>query len=442
MAAAPRSLTAVQLLICGIAALGFAFDLYELVVLSVVVRPALAGMGNLQPGNPNFNLWVALLFYLPALVGGVFGLLGGYLTDLFGRRRVLVWSILIYALSAFCASHANTLLEFLIFRCTTTIGVAVEYPAAIAWLAELFANSKQRESILGYTQGAVGLGGLMATGAYYLAVTYAEHLPVIHGGHEAWRYTLLFGLFPAVPLMLVRPFLPESPTWREKRSEGTLKRPSIAELFGPALKKSTIVTALLVACLYAIAFGVLQQTPRMVPGLPQVHGLAARQTEQAVGGVQFIAEAGTFAGRLLFAVLIVWVASQRRFLRMLLVFGLLVFFPVYSYTATHSLTLLRFGIFLCAVFMNIPMSFMWNYLPRIYPTHLRGTGESFAFNVGGRMLGTLAVVLTTQLANIIPGAGPASRLAHSAAVVVVVVYTIALVASSWLHEPESTRLPE
>jgi hypothetical protein len=36
-----------------------------------------------------------------------------------------------------------------------------------------------------------------------------------------------------------------------------------------------------------------------------------------------------------------------------------------------------------------------DYLPRVYPTDLRGTGESFAANVGGRMIGTSAALLTT-----------------------------------------------
>ena len=50
----------------------------------------------------------------------------------------------------------------------------------------------------------------MATGAYYLAVTYAERLPPIAGGHAAWRYVLLLGLAPALVLAAVRPFLPET----------------------------------------------------------------------------------------------------------------------------------------------------------------------------------------------------------------------------------------
>jgi hypothetical protein len=112
------------------------------------------------------------------------------------------------------------------------------------------------------------------------------------------------------------------------------------------------------------------------------------------------------------------------------------------YAATHSLVLLKYGIFLAGLLMNAPMSLLWNYLPRIYPTHLRGTGESFAFNVGGRILGTSAAILTTRLADVMPGAGPATRLAASAGAVVILVYSISLIASCWLLEPEGGQLPD
>src|SRR5580700_8170979 len=249
-------LTPVQWVICGVAALGFAFDLYETLVMPLIARPALTALGHFKPGSPGSNLWVGLLFYLPLASGGVFGLLGGYLADLLGRRRILVWSILLYALSACAASFALTLPQLLFFRCTTIVGVSVEYVAGVAWVAELFPNPKQRESVLGYTQAAFGLGGLMVTGVYYVAVTYAERFPAIHGSHEAWRYTLLARMIPAIPLIVARPFLPESPIWQEKKSKGTLERPSFAQLFRPALRKTTLVATFLVACSYALASGV------------------------------------------------------------------------------------------------------------------------------------------------------------------------------------------
>src|SRR5215471_12323896 len=94
---AAQRLTPVQWVICIIAAIGFAFDTYALLVAPLIMGPALAELGHLRPRTPEFNYWVGLLFYVPAVAGGIFGLLGGYLTDLFGRRRILVWSILLYA---------------------------------------------------------------------------------------------------------------------------------------------------------------------------------------------------------------------------------------------------------------------------------------------------------------------------------------------------------
>jgi MFS family permease len=435
-------LTPVQWLICAVAALGFAFDLYEFVALPLVVRPALITLGNLNPGSPAFNRWVGLLIYVPLACGGLFGLLGGYLTDLLGRRRVLVWSILLYAFSACAAGFAATVTQLLIFRCLTIIGTCVEYVAGVAWVAELFSNPKQRESVLGYTQAAIGLGGILVTGVYYIAVTFGEYFPGILGGHAAWRYTLLAGLIPAIPLILIRPFLPESPVWREKKSSGKLKRPSVVELFRPALRKTTVVSVLLVACSFALASGVTQHTPRMVPGLPEVRSLAPRQVEQAVSGVQLFQELGTIAGRLLFAVLVVRIAAQRSLLRIFLVPGLIVFSCVYFFAATHSLVLLRCGVFLAALFLNGPFSLWGNYLPRVYPTHLRGTGESFALNIGARVIGASAAVLTTQLANVMPGAGAAARLAYSAGTVAVFAYLLSLIGSFWLREPEGNQLPD
>src|SRR5205085_4013152 len=63
----------------------------------------------------------------------------------------------------------------------------------------------------------------------------------------------------------------------EKKAAGTLKRPNPAELFRPALRKTTLITTLLVACSYGAAFGALLHLPRIVPGLPQVLHLTRQQ---------------------------------------------------------------------------------------------------------------------------------------------------------------------
>src|SRR5690349_5886282 len=111
-----QRLTPVQWTVCVIAAIGFAFDIYELLMLPLVVGPALQELGGFTRGTPEFAKWFGLLFYVPAVCGGIFGLLGGYLTDWFGRRRVLTWSILLYAFSAFFAGYSTSLGMLLFFR--------------------------------------------------------------------------------------------------------------------------------------------------------------------------------------------------------------------------------------------------------------------------------------------------------------------------------------
>src|ERR1041384_4302875 len=120
-------LTKLQWLIGVIAAIGFAFDSYELLMLPLIVRPALSELLHVPPNSPVINDWAGIIFYVPAIAGGIFGLLGGYLTDLLGRRRVLVWSILLYAGSAFAAGFSTSMTMLLVLRTTKFIGVCVEF---------------------------------------------------------------------------------------------------------------------------------------------------------------------------------------------------------------------------------------------------------------------------------------------------------------------------
>jgi len=441
-ATATTRLTGVQWVIIVIAAIGFAFDSYELLMLPLIARPALAELLAVPPASPVVNEWAGFLFYVPAVAGGIFGLLGGYLTDLFGRRAILVWSILLYAVSAFAAGFATSVGWLLFWRCCTFVGVCVEFVAAVAWLSELFPNAKQREAIVGYTQTLGSFGGLMATFGYYLAVTYGHLLPEVRGGHEAWRYTLMSGIVPAIPLILVRPFLPESPTWKEKKRAGTLRRPSFGELFRPQFRTTTIVTTIMMAAAYAAAFGAIQQAPRIVPGLEEVRQLPRAAVEQTVSVVQSFQEFGGLTGRILMAYLAVRILSRRHLVRLFQVPGLAIVALVFAVAGTSSLTLLQWGMFVYGITTIGQFSFWGNYLPRVYPTYLRGTGESFAANVGGRMFGTSAALLTTQLTNYMPGASVPTRLAYASALVGTAAYVLGLAASYWLPEPKSEELPD
>lgn len=489
---APRRFTIVVWLILIIASIGFAFDIYELLMLPLILRPALEQLVGAKPGTELFNTWLGVMFYVPAFAGGLFGLLGGYLTDRLGRRRVLTWSIMLYALSAFLAGFSTNIWMLLVLRCTTFIGVCVEFVAAVAWLAELFPEMRQRERVLGYTQAFSSIGGLLvavANGiavrlwdAHYLApLVMPESLAVILGqipqespGGEpytmAWRYTLMSGLIPALPLVIIRPFLPESPVWEQKRREGTLKRPSLLAVFAPELRRTTIVTTLMFACSYGAAFGAIQMIPQIVPGLSDVkEANADKPVPQQKSYEQLIAseytkiqELGGLTGRFLLALLAARIISRRRLLWTFQVPGLFIvplsfamFLNIENrtwfeldlssiYIGRLPFTTASIALFLCGLVVVAQFSFWGNYLPRVYPVHLRGTGESVAANIGGRMIGTCFAAVTSFLAlqPFIPGESPPQKVAYAAAIVAAFVFLVGFGLSFLLPEPKESPLPE
>ena len=448
-------LTPIQWLICVIAVIGFAFDTYEILMLPLIARPALLELTGAQPGSPEFQMWVGRLFYIPAVAAGIFGLLGGYLTDRFGRRRVLTFSILLYGVAAFSSGYATSIEMLLVLRCLVYVGVCVEFIAAVAWLAELFPDPMQRERVLGYTQACSNFGGLMVASANGLCIVYADSLPAIGGfglsitdPHAAWRYTLMTGVLPALPLILIRPFLPESPIWREKRAAGTLKRPSFRELFSPQLRRATVVSTIMLAMAYGAAFGALQQVPQMIPGVPQVQeqartmdpAQAAQLNQQIAAQMTTVSEIGGLLGRILLAVLAVRIVSRQRLLRLFQIPAFIALPIVFGIAATTDLTWLFIGNLILGLLVIGQFSFWGNYLPRIFPVHLRGTGESFAMNTGGRLAGTCFAWVTATLAITSDRAYAPTKVALMSAAVGFSVLLIGFLLSFWLPEPGKEEL--
>ena len=193
---------------------------------------------------------------------------------------------------------------------------------------------------------------------------------------------------------------------------------------------------------YGAAFGAIQQMPRIVPGLPEVRTLTPPQQQQAASLVQALSGSrrarGAIRARLsrhphrLAPAAHSDVPGPRADLVPL----------VFAYAGTTNLTLAQWGMFFAGFFTVAQFSFWGNYLPRVYPTHLRGTGEGFAANIGGRMLGTGFAFVTTQLANVTPGTTPQMRLAYAAAIVGFGVYLAGFITSWWLPEPKGEALPE
>ena len=563
-APAPTKLSCTHWLILIVAAIGFLFDTYELLLLPLIAAPAISEILQVPASNPLVTEWVGRLLWLAALSGGVFGLLGGWLTDRLGRKTVLALSIALYSLSPVAAAFSTSLSWFIFFRCATFVGVCVEFVAAITWLAELFPDKGRKEKVLGWTQAFASVGGLCVTAVNGWILRHAAALPALpvaepFNSHADWRYTLITGLLPAIPIALLLPFVPESQVWQEKRRAGTLRRPSFGELFSPALRRTTLVSAALSACAYGIAFGALQLTPtRIVPGLadladqqkilrplqaeaktlneqldgvtpafqqscaelPGLRELSGKRAkvriairaaqksaadtnvDEAVktaaltklGGltnqlgqfdaeltqlttakpdakkalldrekilgqlganrakqegpdtvvktrgkdVQFWQELGGLLGRIALAALLAVAISRGALLRLFLAPGLIILPATYLWLFSEQPALFQWGVALVGFLTVAQFSYFGEYLPKVFPLHLRGTGGSFATNVGGRMLGTSAAFVTTNIvaAKFLGGAGP-QQVATAAAIVGTTMFLLGLALSFLLPEPKA-----
>ncbi|HEY2910309.1 MAG TPA: MFS transporter, partial [Gemmataceae bacterium] len=513
----------VRALILTAAAIGFLFDTYELLMFPIIgsdsvgeliwVKPDNTSAGTLAdlgltdhadlkrgapPASPPVRLWSGRMLWVSALCGGVFGLLGGFLVDRFGRKKVMVGSIIIYSFSPVAAAYSTELWQLILFRCTTFIGVCVEMIAAVTWLAELFENKRTRELAIGWTLACASLGGIFVTEVYNAIVATGKTpgaLPTIPylTGHVpenvAWRFTLLTGLIPGALILMIMPFVPESRVWREKKLAGTLRRPRFAELFDHSLIRTTLVTAGLSACAYAAAFGALQMGPLlMAPGLPDIAAkrekVAERKAElgklqkdmetrneadkvagkkklepelaklkadekafnQEVkarrGNMQRWQELGGLSGRILFAALLIFVPS-RLLLRLFLVPGVIIFPLTYFVLVKGDYSIFAVAVFFCGLLTVAQMSYMSEYLPKVFPVHLRGTGGGFASNVGARMIGTMAATLNTEvLSKLFMPAKPspvegAMGVATAAAIIGGAAFAIALIFSFLLPPPRT-----
>lgn len=561
----PKPLTPfIRFLVLAVAAIGFLFDTYELLMLPLIGGPALSELLGVPPSNPIVGQWLGNILWAAAVCGGVSGLLGGWLIDRFGRKSIMVASILVYSLSPVAASFSTNVWMFATFRCTTFIGVCVEFVAAVTWVAELFQDKRSRELALGWTLAFSSVGGLVVTAASALVGRFAEQLPAIPvpeplDPHAPWRYTLITGLIPGLLILLLVPFVPESRVWSERRRAGTLSRPSFRALFAPEFRRVTLVATALSAAAYASAFGALQLTPtRIAPGSPKMHeqreildplqeeaselnkqlsdakgrleaaftqvpGLKEKMAErdairrdirklrdkefslteagqdasavsdeikkktapilppseeskalnvmlqEHTGALkakndyekalkdlgdnrnkqrkadkevreygeqsQFWQETGGLIGRILLAVLLVVVASKGWLLRFFIIPGVIAYPLTYLYLFKAEPDWFLYGVFVCGLATVAQFSYFGEYLPKMYPLHLRGTGGSFATNVGGRMIGTSGSFVTTNLlAPMMPSASTFERVALAAGIVGLSVYLIGLVLSFFLPQ--------
>lgn len=140
---------------------------FMVVLDATIVNVALPAIQKaLHFGGDSELQWVVTAY---ALAFGGFLLLGGRLADLFGRRKLFLAGVVVFALASLAAGLAQNPTQIIVFRAIQGLGGALLSPAALSLVLTIFKEGHERNKALGVWSmvaaggGAVGLmlGGLL-----------------------------------------------------------------------------------------------------------------------------------------------------------------------------------------------------------------------------------------------------------------------------------------
>jgi MFS family permease len=213
--------------------LGWMFDGVEIGLFPLVARPALQEL-LAKVGDADVGRWtgrITACFLLGAAFGG---LVFGWIGDRIGRVRTMVACILMYSIfmgAGFFAAKAWHLGAVLFLA---SMGMGGEWAVAVALVVEAW-PSQHRPKLAGAIGAAANFGFL------FIAIV-ASVFPVTAG---SWRWIMLVGASPALLALFVVAFVPESEKWKQSRK--TAVKIPIVEIFGKGLRKHTVLAIMLSA---------------------------------------------------------------------------------------------------------------------------------------------------------------------------------------------------
>jgi MFS family permease len=416
--------------------LGWLFDGYETYALILTVAVAMRQF--LQPSQ-----YAQIPFYAGATIGITLlgwacgGILGGVLSDYFGRKRVMIGAILAYAALTGLTALSWSWISFALLRFCVGLALGSEWGTGTAMMAEIWPDAARGKGA-GLMQCGLGIGFFLAS-AIWLFVSPA--------GPSAWRWMFLLGILPAFATLWIRRGISEPEKWqasdRERRAAVAAKaaglpvdahseeltRFTLAQLFSDPKYARLTVIALLMSLTTTLGWwGISTWVPPYVGSLAAAQGLLAAQWA-AIGGIAY--NIGGVAGYALFGFFAdAW--GRRNVTIVYFAFSLLLTPALFLWS--HSLPLV---LVLCAVnafFTNGQYTWMPVWLPEVYPTRIRATAISFVFNAP-RFVAFLGPLFAGTLIVRLGGYG-------IAATVVGTIYVLGLVAAPFFPETRGKPLPE
>jgi sugar porter (SP) family MFS transporter len=173
-----------------------------------------------------------------ALIGCFAGsLLGGKLSDLIGRKKVLVFSALLFAVSSLLTGWAYSFAAFIIWRIIGGVAIGLASNISPMYIAEI-SPALWRGRLVSLNQLAIVVGILAAQIANWaIAERVPEHateemIAASWNAHYGWRWMFAAVAIPAVFFLLTAPFIPESPRWLVRKGNEIAAQSVLARIGG------------------------------------------------------------------------------------------------------------------------------------------------------------------------------------------------------------------
>lgn len=224
------------------ALLGWLFDGFEMGLFPVISRPALMDLLHYQvdPATNKLpaahdaivNSWNSLAiagFLIGAATGGV---LFGWLGDRLGRVRAMSLSILTYALCSGLGAFATHPWQIVVVRFVAALGMGGEWSLGVALVMEVWGGTS-RALLAGLIGAAANLGfAIVAVLSFIIIEIKVPPSLQEFAGSSAWRLLMLAGMFPAVITFFIRLFVPESERWQQERQSGSTSAWATRDMIG------------------------------------------------------------------------------------------------------------------------------------------------------------------------------------------------------------------
>ncbi|MGA7812087.1 MFS transporter [Caballeronia sp.] len=205
--------------------LGWIFDGYEAIALVMVLGPMLHSVLSREQAASS-TIYAGLVIGITLLGWGVGGLVGGILADYVGRKRMMLWSVFLYAIFSGLTAFSPTFWVLCGLRFVTGLAMGSEWSTGIALLSETWPEQARAKGA-GFLQSGFGWGTLIAAVLWY-ALSSTHPL-----GTETWRLMFALGALPAFFVLYIRRGVNESEKWqravREKRWSATNVQPAEGE---------------------------------------------------------------------------------------------------------------------------------------------------------------------------------------------------------------------